>query len=103
MTCVTYTQDLVIQRVTKLANLYNFWGTICVTKLHRVNVNPDFLKGNQVMKLIVRIFALSVVVAGAAAASVSSSTPRNFTSHQAVAAGMPVPICPPDKGCPSPK
>lgn len=48
------------------------------------------------MKLVVRIFALSVVIAGAAAASLSSSSSRNFVSHQATTAAMPGPACGPN-------
>ena len=47
------------------------------------------------MKLAVRIFALSVVIAGAAAASVSSSTTSAVVSHQAVTKAMPIPACGP--------
>jgi hypothetical protein len=51
------------------------------------------------MKTAIRIFALSLVVAGAAAAAV---TPKNATpvvSHQSAAASMPVPGCGPHMGC----
>jgi hypothetical protein len=56
------------------------------------------------MKLAIRIFALSVVFAGvAAAATVSSSTPHVIASHQAATADMPVPQCGPGiPGCPPP-
>ncbi|KAA6462999.1 hypothetical protein DYQ86_06605 [Acidobacteria bacterium AB60] len=47
------------------------------------------------MKLAVRIFALSVVVAGAAAASLSSSTTHAVPSRQAVSSALPVPPCGP--------
>jgi hypothetical protein len=47
------------------------------------------------MKLVVRIFALSVVIAGAAAASVSSSTTHAVRSHQAATETLPVPACGP--------
>jgi len=47
------------------------------------------------MKLVVRIFALSVVIAGAAAASVSSSTTHMVRSHQSATETMPVPACGP--------
>ncbi len=53
------------------------------------------------MKLAIRIFALSVVVAGAAAASMSSSTPKAISSQSATAhmptpgCGPHVPTCPP--------
>jgi hypothetical protein len=45
------------------------------------------------MKLAIRIFALSVVVAGAAAASMSPATTQPVASHQAATASNPVPIC----------
>jgi hypothetical protein len=47
------------------------------------------------MKLAIRIFALTLVLAGAAAASVSSSTTRPFASHQSATASNPVPLCAP--------
>jgi len=53
------------------------------------------------MKLAIRVFAFAVIVAGAAAASVSSSN-HGFISHQSATAGLPspgcgpnVPLCPP--------
>ena len=55
------------------------------------------------MKLAIRIFALSVVVAGAAAASISSSTPQRISSHQSATAHMPGPGCGPHvPTCPPP-
>ena len=48
------------------------------------------------MKLALRIFAFTVVLAGAAAASVSSYAPRIAPSHQAVSASMPGPVCGPN-------
>jgi hypothetical protein len=55
------------------------------------------------MKLAVRIFALSVVIAGAAAASVSSSTTQTMRSHQSATERMPVPACGPHiPTCPPP-
>jgi len=47
------------------------------------------------MKLAFRVLVLSVVVAGAAAASVSSSPKHMVPSHQAATAGLPVPLCGP--------
>jgi hypothetical protein len=47
------------------------------------------------MKLAVRIFALSVIFAGVAAASVSSSTTQALVSSQSATARMPVPLCAP--------
>lgn len=55
------------------------------------------------MKLIVRIFALSVVIAGAAA---TVSSPRNhmLPGHQSAASLMPIPTCGPHMpGCPTGK
>ena len=47
------------------------------------------------MKIAIRIAALTVVLAGAAAASVSSSTSHLTPSHLAVSAAMPAPVCTP--------
>jgi hypothetical protein len=47
------------------------------------------------MKLAIRIFALTIVLAGAAAASVSSSSSHVAVSHQPVSAAMPGPVCGP--------
>lgn len=47
------------------------------------------------MKLAIRIFALSVVLAGVAAASVSSSATHAIPSSQAATAKMPIPLCAP--------
>ena len=47
------------------------------------------------MKLAVRIFALCVVIAGAAAASVTSSNTKVVRSHQAATETLPVPACGP--------
>ena len=51
------------------------------------------------MKLAFRVFVLSVVVAGAAAVSVSSTPKHSFVSHQSATAGLPVPTCGPGMGC----
>jgi P pilus assembly chaperone PapD len=53
------------------------------------------------MKLAFRIFVLSVVVAGAAAAAVTPKTTPVVPSHQSATASMPIPgcgpyICPPN-------
>ena len=54
------------------------------------------------MKLAVRILALSVVVAGAAAATLSSSTTPAMASSQAVSAKLPIPACGPNvPNCPT--
>ena len=47
------------------------------------------------MKLVIRIAALTIVVAGAAAASVPSSTLHVPSSRQAISAAMPGPVCTP--------
>jgi len=52
------------------------------------------------MKLAIRIFALSVVFAGAAAASVPSSATHALPSRQSATEGMPGPGCGPHL-CPS--
>jgi len=54
------------------------------------------------MKLVIRIFALSVVVAGAAAASVSSPATHAVASHQSATASMPNPVCGPHWCNPNP-
>jgi hypothetical protein len=52
------------------------------------------------MKLIVQIFALSVVLAGAAAASVSAPNAHVLPNHQAAPSLMPLPTCGPHMpGC----
>ncbi len=47
------------------------------------------------MKLAIRIFALSVVVAGAAAAAVTPKTAPVIASHQSATASFPTPMCGP--------
>lgn len=47
------------------------------------------------MKLAVRIFVLSVVVAGAAAASFSPKTSHAVASHLSATSSLPVPSCGP--------
>ena len=47
------------------------------------------------MKLVVRVFALSVVIAGAAAASVSSSPSHATRHHMSATETLPVPTCGP--------
>ncbi len=55
------------------------------------------------MKLAIRIFALSLVVAGGAAATVSSSTTSTIPSHQSATSSLPVPGCGPNMPtCPPP-
>jgi hypothetical protein len=54
------------------------------------------------MKLAVRIFALSLVIAGAAAASFSSASTHPIRSHQSATDTLPVPTCGPHMpGCPA--
>lgn len=52
------------------------------------------------MKLVIRIFALTVVVAGAAAAATTPSHKPVLASHQAANSAMPVPMCGPGLYCP---
>jgi hypothetical protein len=47
------------------------------------------------MKLTIRIFALSIVVAGAAAAATTPKTARAIPSHQSATATLPTPGCGP--------
>ena len=47
------------------------------------------------MKIAIRIATLTIVVAGVAAASVSSSTSHVTPSRLAVSAAMPGPVCTP--------
>jgi hypothetical protein len=52
------------------------------------------------MKTAIRIFALAVVLAGGAAASVSHSSASTMVSHQAATASNPIPVCAPGlPGC----
>lgn len=46
------------------------------------------------MKLVIRIFALTIVVAGAAAAAMPRTAPP-VASHQSATAGFPTPACGP--------
>jgi hypothetical protein len=46
------------------------------------------------MKTAIRFFAIAIVLAGAAAASVSSNA-RVFASHQSATAHNPIPLCAP--------
>jgi hypothetical protein len=53
-------------------------------------------KGLPTMKLAIRVFALSVVVASAAAAvAVSPKTAPALPSHQSATASLPIPQCGP--------
>jgi hypothetical protein len=57
-------------------------------------------KGLPPMKLAVRTLAICLVVAGAAAASLSPATSHALTSRQAVNSALPVPLCGPWEPCP---
>jgi hypothetical protein len=56
-------------------------------------------KGLPPMKLAIRTLAICLVVAGAAAASLSPATSHALTSRQAVNSALPVPICGPWVPC----
>jgi archaellum component FlaG (FlaF/FlaG flagellin family) len=47
------------------------------------------------MKHVLRIFALSVVVAGGAAAALAPKTTHVVPSHQSATASLPTPACGP--------
>ena len=47
------------------------------------------------MKLAIRIFALTVIVAGAGAAATTPKTAQPIASHQSATASMPIPGCGP--------
>ncbi|MGB6827544.1 MAG: hypothetical protein WBE41_05850 [Terracidiphilus sp.] len=47
------------------------------------------------MKLAVRVLALSLVVAGGAAAAITPKAAPAINSHQSATASMPVPACVP--------
>jgi len=47
------------------------------------------------MKTVIRIFALAVVLAGGAAASVAHTGSHMFASHQSATAANPIPLCAP--------
>jgi len=51
------------------------------------------------MKLAIRIFALTVVVAGAAAATVMPKNAPAIQSHQSATASLPAPSFVPHAGC----
>jgi len=61
----------------------------------KLRARNDYRERLLIMKLAIRIFALSVVFAGLAAASLSSSTPKTFKSRQSATATMPIPWCAP--------
>jgi len=47
------------------------------------------------MKLAIRVFALSVIVVGGVAATLSPRTQRHIASHQSATESLPVPQCVP--------
>jgi hypothetical protein len=51
------------------------------------------------MKLVIRAFALCLVLAGATAATLSSSTSQSVPSHQSATAALPIPACGPWVPC----
>jgi hypothetical protein len=53
------------------------------------------------MKLAFRVFVFAIVVAGAAAASFSSSKSHMIASHLAATSALPSPGCGPGMGCPT--
>ncbi|HEY6491147.1 MAG: hypothetical protein WCC26_05310 [Terracidiphilus sp.] len=52
------------------------------------------------MKLAVRVVMFALVVAGAAAASFSSSRPQMLANHISATSALPGPGCGPGMGCP---
>jgi len=52
------------------------------------------------MKFVIRAFALTVVLAGAAAVSLSSSSATTAANHLSATSGLPVPLCGPSNPCP---
>jgi hypothetical protein len=52
------------------------------------------------MKNVIRAFALTFVLAGAAAVSLSSGTPNPASNHLSATSNLPVPLCYPDP-CPT--
>ncbi|MGO9776136.1 MAG: hypothetical protein ACLQGT_03940 [Terracidiphilus sp.] len=51
------------------------------------------------MKLAIRIFVLSIVVAGGAAAAITPKTAPALPSHQSASATVPIPVCSPTMPC----
>ena len=52
------------------------------------------------MKFVIRAFALTFVLAGATAVSLSSGTTNSVPNHLSATSGLPVPVCGPDAPCP---
>jgi hypothetical protein len=54
------------------------------------------------MKTAIHFFALTAVLAGAAAAAITPSGAKPIVSHQSASATMPIPVCAPGlPGCPN--
>jgi hypothetical protein len=51
------------------------------------------------MKLAIRIFVLSIVVAGGAAAAITPKSAPALPSHQSATARMPITMCGPHMDC----
>ena len=51
------------------------------------------------MKLAIRIFVMSLVVAGGAAAAITPKTAPALPSHQSASASVPMPVCSPTMPC----
>ena len=51
------------------------------------------------MKLAIRIFVLSIVVAGGAAAAITPKTAPALPSHQSASTSVPAPACGPHMEC----
>jgi hypothetical protein len=78
-------------------NLLDFFYCVGYTsRVHEIRFCIQiFFEGLLIMKLAVRAFAVLVVVAGFAAASMSSASAKNVVSQQSATAHMPVPVCAP--------
>jgi hypothetical protein len=53
------------------------------------------------MKLAIRVFALSIVLAGVASAALAPKSAPALSSHQSATASMPIPGCGPHIACPA--
>jgi hypothetical protein len=56
---------------------------------------PKSPRTRETMKTAIRFIALTIVLAGAAAASITPSHARNFASHQSATSSNPIPLCAP--------
>jgi len=64
-----------------------------IQEIHFLSIH--FRTRDSTMKFAIRIFALSVVVAGATAATLSSASTHAVASHLSATASLPVPGCGP--------